>query len=252
MKKVKLINSIKSELLKTKRSFANWLSLFGGFFLPLIFLIAQLKEGKCIADNSDNYWELHFVSLWQNMAAFILPMGIILACSLIVQIEFKNNAWKQLNVTAQSYSQIFLSKYLILFLITVKFFIYFNLGFILSGYIPCLVNGKVNTLNDLSLKYLILENIKIFITCLPLISLQFLLSTNFKNILVPIGIGLVLLIGTVISIRTKFVFISPFSLNALGIMSVKTPVNLYFFSIVYFIAISLFSYVLYILKKDKS
>jgi lipoprotein signal peptidase len=43
---MQLINSIKSEWLKTRKSAASWLCLIGGLFIPLIFLIGFLYKNR--------------------------------------------------------------------------------------------------------------------------------------------------------------------------------------------------------------
>ncbi len=143
------IHSLQSEWLKTKRSAASWLCIIGGFFIPFIYLIAFLKNNTSINKYPDHIWETHFNELWHNMAIFLLPMGVILASSLITQMEFKNNTWKQLHASPQSYPTIFLSKYSVIFLMTVKFFLFFNIGLILSGLIPCSNRGwRTSERND--------------------------------------------------------------------------------------------------------
>src|SRR5690349_20931263 len=99
---MQFINSLHSEWLKTKRSTASWLSLIGGLFIPLIYFIGFIKNHQTINDYKSNILENHFIQLWRNVVGFLLPMGLILICSLITQIEYKNNAWKQLHTTPQS------------------------------------------------------------------------------------------------------------------------------------------------------
>src|SRR5882762_1655331 len=97
------IHSFQSEWLKTKRSAAAWLTLIGGFFIPVIILTDLLLNYKSlpVAYLAPHFWDRHFSKSWQSMAFFLLPVGVILASSLITQLEFRNNAWKQLLVTPQ-------------------------------------------------------------------------------------------------------------------------------------------------------
>ena|ERR1035437_4486479 len=133
------IYSLQSEWIKTKRSIASWLCIIGGFFIPLIYFIGFLKNKSSINDYKFDIWQKLFNQLWQNMAVILLPMGVILASSLITQMEYKNNTWKQLHTTPQTYTNIFSAKFLVIILMTIKFFIFFNIGVILSGLIPCLL-----------------------------------------------------------------------------------------------------------------
>lgn len=245
------IYSLQSEWIKTKRSAASWLCIIGGFFIPLIYFIGFLKDKSSINDYKFDIWQKLFNQSWQNMAAFLLPMGVILASSLITQIEYKNNTWKQLHATPQTYTNIFIAKFSVIILMTIKFFIFFNIGVILSGLIPCILFDNHLPKENLPIMYFIKWNIKYFITCLPIIAIQYLISLQFKNFLVPIGIGLLGLVGSLIGLSWKYIFISPYSYCAMTIMQAKRGFNIFQFSTIYFILIMLISYYLYISKKEK-
>ena len=99
--------------------------------------------------------------------------------------------------------------------------------------------------------YFIKWNIKYFITCLPIIAIQYLISLKFKNFLVPIGIGLLGLVGSLIGLSWKYIFISPYSYCTMTVMQTKRDFNIFQFATIYFIVIMLISYYLYISKKEK-
>lgn len=251
---MKFINSIQSEWMKTNRSAASWLCLIGGFFIPIIYLVGSIVNHTSINSNNIeiNIWEKHFLQLWRNMVALLLPMGVILASSLITQLEYKNNTWKQLHSTPQSFTQIFFSKFLVIIFMTIKFFIFFNIGIIISGLLPCLLFDGHLPKHNIPFVFFVKENLKYFITCLPVIAMQYLISLNFKNFLVPIGVGLLGLIGSLIGLSWKYIFISPYSYSPLLISKTKLFYNVYSFAFIYFIVLMLISYYLYIAKKEKS
>ena len=93
---MKFINSFRSEWLKTRRSAAAWLTLIGGFLIPIVILIARIMDFDALygIHTSQHFWETIYNQCWHYMAIFLLPMGVILATSLITQLEFKNNTWK--------------------------------------------------------------------------------------------------------------------------------------------------------------
>jgi hypothetical protein len=249
---MKFIYSIQSEWLKTKRSAASWLCLIGGFFIPTIYFFSFIKNNQSINGYTLNMWEQHFVQLWSYMAGLLLPMGVILASSLITQMEYKNNTWKQLHTTPQSYTSIFFSKFSVIILMTVKFFIFFNIGILLSGIIPCFLFDHQFPKQGIPIMYFLKGNLKYFITCLPIIAIQYLISLKYKNFLIPIGAGLVGLIGTIISMSWKYIFISPYSFCPSNLMSDKKElINIYEVSFLYFIIIMVINYALYITKKEK-
>ena len=257
---MKFIYSLQSEWLKTKRSAASWLCIIGGFFIPTIYLIAFLVKSKTITEDAPmgNVWEIHFVSLMQNMKAFLLPMGVIMASSLITQMEFKNNTWKQLHTTPQSLPTIFLAKFSVIAIMTVKFFVFFSIGVILSGLIPCLIiNGKLPE-DPFPFLFFFKENFKVFILCLPIIAIQYLISLRFKNFLVPVGIGLIGLIGSMIGAAVwEYIYVSPYSyvfldrMKNVDFFKGKIAINLYQGALIYFVMLMSISYVMFYAKKEK-
>jgi hypothetical protein len=251
------IHSLQSEWLKTKRSTSFWLAIIGGFFIPLIWLIVFLVKGYTINSYPviPGIWTVHYNQMWQNMMTFLLPMGVILSSSLITQLEYKNNTWKQVHTTPQSYATVFFAKLLAILLVTLQFFIYFNIGILLSAYIPTLVleGGLPN--QPLPIWPFIKGNAKIFITCLPIIAIQYLISLRFKNFLVPVGVGLLLLIGSLIAVGGwHYAWTLPYSYCMLPLMveaRSHLPMDLHIMALLYFVIITAANYFLYSTRNEK-
>src|SRR5689334_4931327 len=106
------INSYLSELLKTKRSLASWMVAVGGFFTPAVIIVVRLVYHSEVAElyARDNFWNALWRSSWESMAIMFLPMGAILSTSLIANIEYRNNTWKQLHTLPLTYATIYFSK----------------------------------------------------------------------------------------------------------------------------------------------
>lgn len=244
------LHSLQSEWLKTKRSAASWLCIIGGFFIPLIYFIVFLKNHSTINDLGTGIWETHFHKLWRDMAIFLLPMGVILSSSLITQMEYKNNTWKQLHTTPQRFTTVFFAKFSVIILMTLKFFLFFNIGIVLSGILPTLIfNGSLPK-ESIPLMPFLRGNANVFLTCLPIIAIQYLISLNFKNFLVPIGIGLLGLIGSLIGMVWKYIWVSPYSYPSMMVVKF-TSINIQLYAFVYFVLIMMVSYFIYIRKNEK-
>ena len=136
--------STRAELIKTKRSASFWICVFLALALfPLIFFIdLYTGAGKKLS-------EAPVISLgntfWAGLAgifSFLLPMFVILICSLIPQIEYKNNAWKQVFASPQSLGNIFFSKFFTIHLMILFLFLLFNLFMILSAVVANLIISK--------------------------------------------------------------------------------------------------------------
>jgi hypothetical protein len=254
---MKYIFSLKSELLKTKRSSAFWLSLIGGFFVPLIFLLAYLKEQESfsfIYPHDPFAWNKHFMKMWQAVMSLLLPLGITLAISLIAQLEYKNNTWKQLHTTPQNFGTIFLAKFSVILILMFQFFIFFNLGILLAGVIPSLLFDRHLPEQSIPYLFFLKGNIKFFIVSLPIIALQYMVSLKYKNFMISIGIGILGLIGTLVCMSWKYIFVSPFSYCIMSLKPAKSEdlyTNIYLLSFFYFLLLMIINYFLYINKKEK-
>ncbi len=257
------INSFQSEWLKKKRSLASWLVVVGAFFTPSIILLSRIKSaGKLSALYvADDFWLKLWNQAWESMAAFLLPIGIILSVSLITQIEYKNNTWKQLQATPQRYLTIFAAKFLVIVIMLAEVFVLFNLGIYLSAVIPALLfkslpypSAPIPYLNFLK------NNLNFFLDCLPILALQYLISLQFRNFLVPVGAGFVIWFLGVGLLSWEYSYIFPYVHSTLDFLISSgqfgnrkiPPVNIRLLAIIYFAFFTIASYVLYVAKKDKA
>lgn len=251
------INSLQSEWLKTKRSTSFWLCIIGGFFIPLIQLCVYLYKGFNVNKYPDvvNIWQVHYNMLWDSMITFLLPMGVILSSSLITQLEYKNNTWKQVHTTPQTFATVFFAKLGTILLMTLQFFIFFNIGIVLSAVIPTLLADGSLPKQPLPVWLFIKSNAKIYITILPIIAIQYLISLRFKNFLVPIGLGMLFLIGSLILVPMwDKVFLSPYSyclINVFVDARNNLPINLYAGAGIYFVVLTAINYYLYSTRAEK-
>lgn len=196
-----LVASYQSELLKTKRTSSFWLSLFGAGFIPALFLLAYLLKPDGAANNLKAApWNVHFFMGWKALSSFLLPMFVVLLCALVPQIEFKNNSWKQVYASPQSYGQIYFSKLLAIHTMLLFFFVAYNIFMLLTGVTAALVHDQLTFLqHGFEVKKLLLLNAKVYISTLGIAAIQYWLSLRFKNFVVPVGIGLGLLIAATVA-----------------------------------------------------
>lgn len=252
--------SIQSEVLKTKRSASFWLSIIAAAFIPTLFSLAYIfnPEGS-VKHLQKDPWGIHFMHGWEAMNSFIFPMYIILICALIPQIEFKNNAWKQVYASPQTLAQIYFSKFLIIQMMIVFFYLLFNLFMIFSGVLVNCFNSDYNFFDQpIAVKQLIQLNVKTYVSVLGISAIQYCLSLRFKNFIAPVGIGLALIVLSIIAInfRWEHVYKLPFAHPLLTLIHIRQPhrpflenheVN----SIVIFIAFLAIGFIDLKLRKEK-
>lgn len=198
--------SLQSELLKTKRTASFWLSIAGAAVIPLIFFL-KLAFDPAEASTSFNAapWKKIFSFAWQFLSGFLLPMYIILICALIPQIEFKNNAWKQVFASPQTTGQIFFAKFLTVHLMIFLCYTLFNVLMILCGVGANLIHSQYKFLaTPIDWERLAQLNLKTYFSILGISAIQFWLSIRFKSFIGPVGIGLALLVGGIIANATEW------------------------------------------------
>lgn len=257
---MQFINSFQSEWLKKKRSLASWLVFAGAFFTPSIILLARLKNYQALpkTNAAEDFWIKHWFTTWESMSIMMLPVGIILAVGLITQIEYKNNTWKQLHTTPQSYTIIFFAKFTVILIMMVEVFLLFNVGMYLSAIIPSIIFPSVQMpASPIPFSSFFFGNVNYFIDCLPILALQYLISLQFKNFLVPVGVGFIVWFLGIGMISWEYSYIFPYIHAGLdfmissGNLKRELPINLQTLAIIYFIAFTAISFVLYLTKKEK-
>ncbi|MBL7931725.1 MAG: ABC transporter permease [Bacteroidia bacterium] len=253
-----LVYSFQSEWLKTRRSASSWLTIGGGCLVPLIYCIARMHDFKNLypESQSNRLWENIFMDCWQITNIVLLPLGVILVSSLVAQLEYRNNTWKQTMTTPQSPSLIFFVKMIVIMVMLLQFFIIFNIGLYLCGVVPSIIfRGIPFPVEEIPFLVFLKHNIKIFIDCLPVLALQYLLSIQFRNFLIPLGVGLGLYVCAIISVRWEYGYWIPYTYNMLNFRPGDSPISKAFnhhaWAITYFGIITLVSYVMFVKKKEK-
>lgn len=256
------INSFQSEWLKKKRSLASLLVITGAFFTPLIILAARIKNHHALPKlyAAEDFWQRSWNQSWESMAVFLLPIGIILATGLIAQIEYKNNTWKQLHTTPQWVTTIFAAKFLVILIMLAEVFVLFNVGLYLSAAIPSLIFADVPyPASPIPFADFGAANINFFVCCLPIAALQYLLSLQFRNFLVPVGAGFAIWFLGIGLLSWEYSYIFPYNhgtidfLMSSGQFGNRTipPVNIHYLAAVYFVLFTVASWFLYVTKKEK-
>jgi hypothetical protein len=255
------IHSFQSEWLKTKRSLAFWMVVIGGFFTPSIVIVARLFHYDLLQQiyAKEDFWNALWKNSWESMALFFLPLGAILSTSLITQIEYKNNTWKQLHTLPLSFTTIFFAKLAVILVLMLEFFALFNVGIYLSALVPyLLVSGTPYPAQPIPYMFFLRENGLYFLDCLPIVALQYLISLKFKNFLVPVGLGFVFWITALGALSWKYGYIIPYTYGMFNYLkdvtetrAVVPDANVHLLAIGYFAVITLASYILYITKKEK-
>ena len=213
-----LLISLRSELLKTRRTASFYLTLIGAAVGPVMFLLNVLLDEDELDGTSKDPLNALFKMLSEMNGVALFPFFIILICTLLPQVEYRNNTWKQVFTSPQTKANVFLAKFMNVHLLMLIFLIATHLFMFLTIV-------AINFIKpDLELfKYPFNESIVIvnaanaYLIMLAVCAIQFWIGLRSRNFIAPIGIGFALwLLGTImaIQINSSLVHYFPYSFQA--------------------------------------
>jgi lantibiotic transport system permease protein len=251
-----MIASFRSEWMKLRRSSAVWLVLLSSCFVPSIILAARLTRPASLPSiyRAPNFWESLWKMSWEAVAILLLPMVVMLITSLVVQLETRNNTWKQLHASPQRLISIFTAKLLVILALLACFFLFANLAIYCSAMIPALIFHDVRR-PAAPVQLFAARSVKLFLDGLPIVALQYLLSLRVKNFMVPLGIGMGLWLAAIGGLSWKYIYLIPYGYTAMDFLSMSGArsfsASIHLLSLAFFIGISLLSVVMYLRQDDR-
>jgi hypothetical protein len=212
-----LIISLRSELLKT-RTASFYLTVIGAAVGPVMFLLNDLlDEGETDSLKKDSLNALFKILSDMNGTA-LFPLFVILICTLLPQIEYRNNTWKQVFTSPQTKFNVFLAKFINVHLLMLVFLIATHLFMFLAVVAINFIKPTLNLFkHPLDGSTVLVNAANAYILLLAVCAIQFWLGLRFRNFIVPIGIGFALwLAGTIMTVQYKsnLVFYFPYCFHA--------------------------------------
>lgn len=218
--------SLISEFYKSRKTLAFWAAIL----LPVIIcgLITfgfYTNSAKLLKINYPGIilWAQYVGASLNVMGLLIMPFYVIFMAFSVNNIEHKNDTWKTLFAQPLNKFSIYAAKYLYaVLLIAICLFLFASLTFCFGHLLQALVPGfSFNQYNPSSI--LINSYLKLFLSSLGILSLQFILSLIWSDFLKPMGIGFV---GTIMGIVTanlnwKYAYLIPYSLPTLALRITK-------------------------------
>jgi lantibiotic transport system permease protein len=213
-----LLASFRSELLKTTRTSSFYLALIGAAAGPFTFLLNVLIDEDEIDPSKKDPLNNLFETLSEMNGTALFPLFVILICTLLAQIEYRNNTWKQLFASPQTRLNVYLAKFLNVHLLMIVFLLATHLFMFLTVVAINFIKPSLNLFKDpLNGTAVLVNAVNAYILLFAISAIQFWLGLRFRNFIIPIGIGLALwLSGTIMAVQYKsdLVFYFPFSFPA--------------------------------------
>jgi hypothetical protein len=198
--------SLRSELLKTKRTAAFYFTLIGAAVVPFMILFSNISNGLPEEGKGKNDPINFIFSLsGEIMSICIFPMFVVLVCTLLPQIEYKNTTWKQVLTSPQTRLNVFISKFLniqlLMLLFLVASFIFTWIVVVATHFILPKENILYHSFNPMKV---LADDVHIYISVLAICAIQFLIGLRSRNFIVPIAIGIACwLAGTIMVFEYK-------------------------------------------------
>ena len=222
-----LVISLQSEFYKSRKTLAFWASIL----LPLIIcsLVTAgfyTQSAKILARNLPpvSLWVFYIVTILGVMGSLILPFYVIFMAFSVNNIEHKNDTWKSLFAQPLNKFSIYTAKYLYaVILVFICMFLFAVLNFAAGHLLHALNNNlKFNEFSPVDILYTFY--MKLFLSSLGTLSLQFIISLIWSDFLKPMGVGFLGLIIGLIAASTgwKYAFIIPYSHATLVLSKVSS------------------------------
>ena len=190
-----LLTSFRSEILKTRRTATFYFTVIASALVPCISLLAAWLDGPDVDPGEDPFTAILRLR-FNFLCGVIFPMYIMLVCTLLAQMEYRNNTWKQVFTSPQSKLNIFIARFLNVHVLVILFLLLYNILLVISLLVIHFMLPALHLLNKPHWSELITWNVNTYVSALALIAVQFWLGLRFRNFIVPLGIGLTLwLIG---------------------------------------------------------
>ena len=201
------ILSLKSEFYKSRKTLGFWAAILLPFLLLLLTTVGYyINSDKLMNVPGMASW-LRFAGVPLNvMGTLLLPMYIIFIAYSVNSIEHKADTWKTLFSLPIGKWSVYSAKFfyaLLLIFITLMLFALFTIGFgnLLGVLKPELKFG------DFHMEKILLQiYLKLFLSSLGILSIQFLFSLMWNDFLKPMGIGFILFISGFVCARASWIY----------------------------------------------
>jgi hypothetical protein len=218
--------SLRSELLKTKRS-ATWiLTLIMASFAPILILLIfdyDVENNRQVQQVMADPWNFYFRQATAIISIVFLPMYVVLMSTLLPQIEYRNHTWKQVLSSPQSVGRLYFSKFIVFQCLILAYLLAHTL---LMG-LACLLSNVINPefkffKHEFDLATYGTVLFQTYVSILALSALQFCLGMRFKSFLLPIGIGVLFsILGMINMIGFQVVDVDKYFFNYSAFLTFK-------------------------------
>ncbi|MCP4546268.1 MAG: ABC transporter permease subunit [bacterium] len=206
-----LCRSFGAEVLKLKGTLALWGTLLGPLFLAgMNFLIYFIHE-ELLIEGGGNPWAVLFGNTFNIWAMMFLPLLMTVIVYLVCNVEHRASAWKHVYALPLPRWSVYITKYLILvFLLFLA-----NGTLVLLQYLTAFLLWKIYpaiAFADFAYDALIMMSfLKVTLASLGMLTIQFVISINVRNFVLPLGLGIFSIIASLFLMRWEHIDLFPYA-----------------------------------------
>ncbi len=182
-----------AEIRKGRHSFAVWLSLAGTLANVVIFLgFSLLDEQRWQALGTMNPWQVYVTGFFDGIAFMMLPLYVIILCTLVTFMEHRQGMWVNLLTLPVSRWQLYWNKQLFILLLFIAAHVLFIIAMLLAGLLLGLVKPSTQLLSYWPDFGQIARLAFLTITSIAgLLALHYWISLRFQAFIIPLTIGII-------------------------------------------------------------
>jgi hypothetical protein len=215
------ILSFRSEFYKSRKTLGFWCAIILPFIICSLVLWGSYTHVKPAPPMI--LWLELAGAILNVMGVLLLPMYIIFVAYSVNSIEHKADTWKTLFSLPISKWAVYAAKYfysLFLVFLCLLLFAVLTLGY---GYLLGILRPELK-FSDYAISSLLFQvYLKLFLSSLGILSIQFLLSLLWSDFLKPMGVGFVCTIAGAIAggSHWKYAYLFPYSHPLLAISGIS-------------------------------
>lgn len=196
---LQLRRCLSADYLKLRRTAALWLALGGGALPVLLNFLIFYFKGQFLLKPGENPWPSYIGMSWQTASVLLLPLFVVLLCSLLTHVEHRATGWKHLLAQPVARGAVFGSKLLVLLQLNLLAQVMYVGLLLLSGLLLGLLKpGLGFQAGQPALGALLLMLGHTFLATLGILGVQYAAALVFRSFVAPLALG----IGGIVSALT--------------------------------------------------
>lgn len=183
--------AVQAEFYKGRHSFALWLSLFGTVANVVMFSLYYLFQPSSSNTPQADGWEAFIYLFYESVSFMMLPLYVIILCSLVTFQEHRPGTWVNLLSLPVTRWQLYLGKQTYILLHFIAAHLLFILGMLLVGLIIGIVVPASNLFSFPPIGLVLELASKTVLSILGLLAFHHWISWRFRPFIIPLTIGII-------------------------------------------------------------